>query len=549
MSSKLGKLEGFKILLLGFLGSLSTILPARAAEYIYLNYGAFNFSLSVEALTLFAQEGKVTKELAFYLNRLSPQKQNQLRAFLRARYDVKPIILYRLGQTYAGDQLLTILGKAIQLPGGRNGYYAIRGAIIYSSTTPEGVSVINVLRNFSTNIQLDMNFIVQSIGQISSLIKETQILRESLNRQSGSNITSIDESKRQTPLDLQKTGGFTISQEILKLYDTQRDRPLTVVIYLPQSQQSEIPVIVISNGLGAHRDRFSFLARHLASHGFAVVIPDHPNSNDQRQQDFYEGLYKEPFDATEFTDRPLDVSYTLDQLEKLNQTQFQGKLNLKQVGIFGYSFGGTTAFALGGARINFTQLKQDCQSPNGFLNLSILYQCRALEIPPKNYDLQDTRIKAAFVFVPFGKSLYGQIEMQRINIPIFWQATDEDVITPLLNEQVPAFNWLPLANKYLAISEKLPHTRVILNTMNQWGNQTVSAENLIQVTQNYLNAMSLAFFQVYIAQEDEYHSYLQPSYTQVLSETPFNLHLLRQLPLPDVSLPQGRKNLGKKEYN
>ena len=41
---------------------------------------------------------------------------------------------------------------------------------------------------------------------------------------------------------------------------------------------------VVSNGLGTKGDRFVELANHLASHGFAVVILDHPGSDRQRQK-------------------------------------------------------------------------------------------------------------------------------------------------------------------------------------------------------------------------------------------------------------------------
>jgi len=104
------------------------------------------------------------------------------------------------------------------------------------------------------------------------------------------------------------------------------------------------------------------------------------------------------------------------------------------VGIFGYSFGGTTALSLAGAELNFDQLEKDCTFPIDVVNISILYQCRALELPRKKVDLQDSRIKAAFVFVPFSNSLFGENGLNRVNIPSFWQATDEDIVTPLLLE-------------------------------------------------------------------------------------------------------------------
>ena len=46
------------------------------------------------------------------------------------------------------------------------------------------------------------------------------------------------------------------------------------------------------------------------------------------------------------------------------------------------------------------------------------------------------------------------------------------------------------------------------------------------VFSSYARAMSLAFFQVYIANNAEYSPYLRSSYAEYISEEPFNLYLL-----------------------
>jgi len=512
---------------LGILFSLLSILPAYGAEKITLVYGPFNLSISVKSLEKFVRDGVIDRNLAFYFKFFSEGQKAKFREFLASKYNVNTFNLRQLGQTYAGEQLFTVLGKGIKIPGGQGGYDAIRDSVIYTSSTPEGLSLINVIKNFPTDIQVDVNYFLQSFQEILGLVKDTQVF-----------IKSLPPTDRVNPainnpvvpdLELKTIPQSNISKQTLSLYDPQRDRPLKVLFYLPQSEQTNLPVIVISNGLGAHIERFDRLAYHLASSGFAVIIPDHPNSNDERQQGFYEGLYSEPFDATEFIDRPLDITFVLDSFEKLNSTQFNNKLNLEKVGIVGYSFGGATAFALAGAKINFQQLEKDCQSPNGFYNISILYQCRALELPKKSYNLQDKRIKAIFAFFPFCSSLYGESQMSRVQIPVFWQATDTDVITPLLIEQVPPFTWLGSSEKYLAIAEKLAHTRIILNAMNKLGYQQFSEEQIVETTRHYLNTFSLAFFKVYIVQNERYRSYLTPAYASSITQEPFQLHLIQNL--------------------
>ena len=92
--------------------------------------------------------------------------------------------------------------------------------------------------------------------------------------------------------DLRKPGKFSISRRTINLHDVLSDRTVVVDLYLPAAfHQSQVPVIVLSNGLGGQRDRYILLAQHLASQGF-VVVRDHPGSNDHRQQQFFAGLSK-----------------------------------------------------------------------------------------------------------------------------------------------------------------------------------------------------------------------------------------------------------------
>lgn len=58
-------------------------------------------------------------------------------------------------------------------------------------------------------------------------------------------------------------------------------RSVPVDFYVPNQQAkpgAPIPVIVISHGLGSDRTTFAYLAIHLASYGFAVLVPEHPEA-------------------------------------------------------------------------------------------------------------------------------------------------------------------------------------------------------------------------------------------------------------------------------
>lgn len=534
--------------LAGILATVLTTLPLYAAENINLKYGPFNWSVSVKSLETFATQGEVKSDLAFLMNRLTPQRKKQLQSFLTTSYPISPVVLHQLGHSYSGHRVLNFVGNVVQLPGGRSGYYGIRAAMIQASADPKGLNVINFLHKFpTTEVQIDVGKGLQLIREATDLALKTSLFVKQLGEINGNNENSIiDLSKNRSkseetviamssPLDLRKLGQLNTFKQTQTFFDEQRNRKIVVDLYLPKNTQVQLPILVISNGLGANLDRFEQLAHHLASYGFAVIIPDHAGSNAQRQKEFYQGYYNEAFDATEYIDRPLDITYVLNQLEKLNSSQFNNQLNLQQVGVFGNSFGGTTALALAGATIDFKQLEQDCDENKSLINISIVHQCRALELPRKNYNLKDSRVKAIYVLVPFGRSLYGQTGISQIDIPVFWQASDEDLITPLLIEQTPTFSWLTTPNKYFSIAEKLPHTRIGLSVLNKIMDRQLSAEQLLALTHKYLSALNLAFFKVYLTQNDDYRSYLQQPYADILTEKPYNLILLQSIQMSQNS--------------
>ena len=487
---------------------------AFSAEKINFNYSLLGFKVLVNDLSDFAEQGKISSHLNFYLKRISSKQREELQEFLNQSYDVDPVLVYRYSRTSVGIKLLQRIGEIIQLPGGINGFYGLRAAVVQTAELKSQATFINFIKQFPTDIKLNLDGIIKLVKQISSSENNTQKLITNLEKKETS-------PKLENIPDLSKSGQYKTTKQTLELYDKKRDRRLNTDLYLPQSNINQIPLIVVSNGLGAKRDRFEELANHLSSYGFGVVIPDHPGSDRKRQKDFLKGLYKENFDATDFIDRPLDVSYILDELAILNQNQLNNRLNLDEVGIFGYSIGGTTAISLGGANIDFDRLQQKCQQPLDLLNISTLYQCRATELTPNKKSLKDERIKAAYLFVPFGNNMFSQNELNKVSIPMMWQVVDKDFLTSLLTEQVPLFDGLVKSDRHLIISEKLPHSNVTLSKEQQ----SAQGEKF-QIAKNYQNILSLVLFQNYLAQNQEYSKYLNQKYLNAIERQPSKLHLI-----------------------
>lgn len=515
-------------LLLSILVVLLVVLPGQAAERIYFNYSLLGRSVTVDQLETFAQTGKLEGSLSL-LKRFSPERQAQLREVLQVRYPVDPVVVTQFSYTSSGERLFRELGEMIQSEAGLNGGRGLRSAAILATADPKGVSMIKFLRQFPTDIRIDVQRVLGFVQQVSSILQETRNAVIGLNRQTEQIAARERHGNFNQMPDLRQLGNYVYQKQSFDLYDAQRQRRIIGDLYLPETVNASIPVVVMSNGLGAGRDRFDEIAPHLASHGFAIATLDHPGSDRQRLREFYAGLHRENFDATEYLDRPKDISFLLNQLEQLNQTQFNNRLNLKQVGIFGYSFGGSTALSLAGAEIDFDYLQSDCQTETGLVNISLLYQCRALELPRDAASLKDQRIKAAFIFVPFGKSLFGETGMAQAKIPIFWEVTDLDILTPLAVEQLPAFAALTTADKYLSVTQGLPHARVTYDALSKLTQTTTPWEDLKAIAHTYQNALSLAFFKVYIERDEQYRPYLTAAYAKALTQAPYSLSLVQSL--------------------
>ncbi|BAZ50440.1 hypothetical protein NIES4103_30560 [Nostoc sp. NIES-4103] len=526
-----------KYLSLGMLSTFLTATPGLGAERISFFYPPFGeFSLSVDSLEKFAKEGKIDQDLGFYASRATPEQLAQLRELLQQRFNVTPTLVSQVTYSPIGERVLQRLGNLLLTESRKNGFYALRGALIIAATDKEGLTIVNLLRRFPSNtIRLNYTEGLRIVADLSELLKTrdkvvTYIQKEAIAQATNANINFSQQ------VDLRMPGKFRWEKKTLELNDVSRDRRLPVDIYLPQTtpeQQPPFPLIVISHGVASDRYAFAYLAEHLASYGFAVAVLEHPGSNAERIQQYFAGLASPP-NATEFINRPLDIKYLLDELqrrEKFDPT-LQGKLNFQQIGAIGQSFGGYTVLTLAGANIDFTELRRDCNPANSSLNLSLILQCQATDLLPKNYNLNDDRIKAIIAINPIDSSILSQSGISQIQVPVMLVAGSQDIFAPAVPEQIRPFTWLKNPNKYLALIENATHFTVLADSPANPGVLPVPAGLLgpdRTAAYSYLKALSVAFLETHLLNRSEYRSYLQPSYAQFISQPPLNLSLLNSL--------------------
>lgn len=124
----------------------------------------------------------------------------------------------------------------------------------------------------------------------------------------------------------------------------------------PVVEGGNLPFAVRSHGNGGEGLTGYVYGELMASHGWVVVAPNHTGNTVLDSV-----LAPDPF-ARSALDRPNDISAVIDAFESgLGGDELEGKADTSSVFLFGYSFGGYTTFAVGGAGVDFEELASSCE--------------------------------------------------------------------------------------------------------------------------------------------------------------------------------------------
>lgn len=512
-----------------------TARSAEAVERIYFSYGAFERSVSFASIETYAKTGQIGGDLAAYARYATPEQLVQLREILQSRADIDPIAVSQFLYTEQGEALLERVGSLIQTESHKSGFYAIRSALILAAADrQEGLTPLNFLRQFPlSGLRIEIDRSLAIADQLENLVNESTVALAAVQTEFEAEAnTAIDPALP----DLRQLGPNRSQKETITLVNRRRDRVFLADVYLPVAPANRpplpaAPIIVISHGLGSDRTSYAYLAEHLASYGFAVALVEHPGSNAAQLEALLSGRASQVVQPAEFVDRALDVKLLLNDLNRRsrNDPLFRGRINVQQAGVIGQSFGGYTALALAGARINRAQLEQDCP-PQDTFNLSLLLQCQADELPQQIPQLRDDRIKAVMALNPFDSSIFGQPGLAQINVPVLMLSGSADTVTPALFEQIRPFTWLTTPDRFLLLLRGGTHFSTIGSS--ESAVLDLPAEVLgpdPSIAQRYTSAFSVAFFQTYLANQPSYRPYLSAAYASRISETPLPLQFVRSL--------------------
>ena len=215
-----------------------------------------------------------------------------------------------------------------------------------------------------------------------------------------------------------------------------RPAPLEIELIRP-SQGGNGQLVVISHGLWDGPESFAGWARHLASHGYTVILPFHPGSDQSQQRAMLSGSAPPP-GPEELKLRPLDISAVIDAVGEGLIAGLSG-VKSDRVVVIGHSWGATTALQLAGATPSSTLLKQRCSNlADPDRNLSWVLQCSFLDAADRA-GLADPRVMAVAAVSPPLQLLFAPGSSMGLQARALLVSGSQDWVVPSDPEAITPF--------------------------------------------------------------------------------------------------------------
>lgn len=141
------------------------------------------------------------------------------------------------------------------------------------------------------------------------------------------------------------------SAHYLAWEDAGRARPVLAKLYLPADATGPVPLVVFSHGIGGSREGYTYLGKHWAANGYAVLHLQHVGSD--RNLWFGNPLalvsrLQNAARETEAMDRARDLRFALDQVLS---GEFAARIDSARIVAAGHSYGANTSLLVAGAQV------------------------------------------------------------------------------------------------------------------------------------------------------------------------------------------------------
>ena len=210
----------------------------------------------------------------------------------------------------------------------------------------------------------------------------------------------------------------------------------------------KFPLVLLSHGSGGSALQMAWLGTALARAGYIAVAVDHPGNN-----------LREPYTAEGFVlwwERATDLSEVLDGL--LADAEIGPHIDQDRIGAAGFSIGGYTAMALGGAQTDVSIVYDLCregtdagQKPNKGARDADAAVCHTPEmhnmgnpqqmlqavrktsgesLARSGDSFQDQRVRAVFAIAPAMGMAFTDESLRAMRLPVEMVVGKEDPIAP-----------------------------------------------------------------------------------------------------------------------
>lgn len=254
---------------------------------------------------------------------------------------------------------------------------------------------------------------------------------------------------------------YSAGYEVLRITD--RDRPIQLDVWYPSGDGNErehnyglsigriapraafsadnVPVVLLSHGAMGAAANYSWIAEHLARHGFLVLGVSHFGESPVFGADS-----TRPQSVARFDDRTRDLNAALEFL--LERSRYAPRLDRERLAAIGHSSGGASLLMLAGVEFSPTLLKEHCASSVSTNDKGCEYPDPDVDAMAQTRTASSRRLRALVLMDPAAGPGFSDSALRAFSVPVL-------VIGSVQND------FLPYSFHAGRISERLPGAHVV----------------------------------------------------------------------------------------
>ena len=446
----LGGLLGSLLAGLLLLGGLP-LQPVRAAELLEIQLDGLQLPLDLEELQAWSKDpSRPRGDLGAWFDLLAPHHREGLLRLLRAPLVRDRSMAQQLLQSWVGQRMLASMGGLFSTEKGN------AGPLMYSTLSDlllrqEEVTTLELLRALpSRRLTVNLDGVLELAARWQSQLELQRQSLQALRRLQLPEGTPLLPLTDGVVLAGGNVGGLAPESNPprrLQLTVPYRREPLQLQLWQPTLPRPGTPWLLLSPGLGGSSSQLEWLASALRERGWAVLLLEHPGSDELAMRAWLEGRRPPPA-AESVSDRLRDLQAVVEAVDEGTLPRIGSSVVL-----VGHSLGGLTSLLAAGLRPEPGLARRCDRALDGLplTNLSQLLQCQLPHVPLPPPEPLAQPVAAVVSLNGFGSLLWPQRGLQQLPMPVLLLGGSLDLVTPPLNEQLRLF--LPATH---------PHSRLVL---------------------------------------------------------------------------------------